>query len=246
MDFRRWSDAVVLGGSHLISGRGRGSLAQTWQEIESFFSVHVARILDGSIEGGILRTFLRSDQGDGLSQEEVRTIAKILMVAGSETTTNLLGNAIVALLANPECLEACVADGSHIPSAVEEVLRYDSPVQYVQRIARGEQSLAGVALPPGSRIFAFIGSANRDERRFPDPDRFDPTRKTKGHLAFGFGAHHCLGSGLARLEARVALDLLFRHLPRPRLAANPVSLPRIETLELRGFRRLDIHFSGKG
>ena len=162
----------------------------------------------------------------------------LLLVAGNETTTNLLGNALLALMAHREELARVRRDPSRIPALVEETLRYDSPIQFVFREAREDVELAGVAIPAGATVMALIGSANRDEAQFPHADRFDPSRNTQGHLAFGLGIHFCLGASLARLEARVALEELL-----PRFAAFERTEARVQYIDsyiVRGPKRLPV------
>ena len=141
-----------------------------------------------------------------LDDLDAMMFVQLLLVAGNETTTNLIGNAVNALLDHPEQLERVRREPALVPAVVEEALRFDPPIQTVFRTATSDVELSGARLPAGANVAVLIGSANRDERRFPDPDRFDVEREPRGHLAFGFGEHFCLGSALARLEARVALE----------------------------------------
>jgi cytochrome P450 len=160
----------------------------------------------------------------------------LLLVAGNETTTNLIGNAVTALLDHPDQLARVAADPSLVPAAIEETLRYDAPVQLVFREALAATELAGVRIPAGSIVVPLLGSANRDERRFPDPDRFDVARNPQGHLGFGFGKHFCLGASLARLEAKAALEALVPELLRRRRQEPRIA--RIDSFLVRGPSRL--------
>jgi cytochrome P450 len=162
----------------------------------------------------------------------------LLLVAGNETTTNLLGNAVDALLAHPDQLARVSADPRLVPALVEETLRFDGPVQFLTRVATREVALHGVRIPADARVVVLLGSANRDERRFPEPDRFDVGRDTRGHVAFGFGAHFCLGASLARLEARAALEALVPELPR--LARVRPEREFLDSFLIRGRARLDL------
>lgn len=147
----------------------------------------------------------------GLPTDELRRFIQLLLAAGTETTTNLIDNAVLCLLEHPAELARLRAAPALIPSAVEEVLRYRSPFQAALRATRGDVELLGARIPAGKMVFALIGSANRDPKAFPDPDRFDVGRDPNPHLGFGHGIHHCLGAPLARLEGRIALgDLLER------------------------------------
>ena len=162
----------------------------------------------------------------------------LLLVAGNETTTNLLGNAVDALLAHPEQLAKVVAEPALVPALVEETLRFDGPVQFVTRVTTREFELQGQTLPSRALVVVLLGSANRDERRFPEPDRFDVARDARGHVAFGFGAHFCLGASLARLEAKAALEALVPELPRL-VRARP-EREFLDSYLIRGRARLEL------
>jgi cytochrome P450 len=159
----------------------------------------------------------------------------VLLVAGFETTTNLLGNGLVVLLGHPEAAAALRADPGLVPAYVEELLRYDSPVQLTTRTSTAPVRCGGLDLPAGSTALLLLGAANRDPRRFTDPERFDPTREQAHPLSFGAGPHYCLGAGLARLEAQLAFPLLLRRLPELALAGPPRHRTR---LTLRGYESL--------
>jgi cytochrome P450 len=159
-----------------------------------------------------------------------------LLVAGNETTTNLIGNAMLALLAHPDQAEQLWAAPTLIPSALEEALRYDPPAQTNIRRARVDASIAGHDIPGESLVVLLIGSANRDPRKFPDPDRFDITRNPREHLSFGNGVHLCLGASLARLEARLAYEALIARVQNIRLTGPVVR----QYAQLRGVRELPI------
>ena len=177
------------------------------------------------------------DEEDALSEEEVFGTVVLLMVAGHETTVGLIGNAVVNLLAHPDQLELVRADASLIPAAVEELLRYEGPVERtLNRWAATDVELGGQTIRRGELVIAIVGAADRDPERFPEPERLDVAREDKRHLAFGRGSHFCLGAPLARLEAEIALETLFRRLPGLRLAVAPDEL---EWRPTPGFRRLE-------
>ncbi len=163
--------------------------------------------------------------GRRLRDEELLGFCFQLVVAGNDTTMNLIGNASV-LLARDRGLRRTLAEGpERIPAAVEEMLRLESPVQALPRRLTREVSLHGVRIPAGAEVMLLFGSANRDDRVFADPDRFDLGRRGARHLAFGHGAHYCLGAHLARLEARVAFEELLRRFPDFALLEEPEFLP---------------------
>ena len=216
-DFKHWSDRIVAG----ITGSGRAL-----DPIASGFAPAMGALFEHVLEvaaerrrapGDDLVSLLVTAQ-DGevaLSDAELAFFVLLLLVAGNETTTNLIGNATNALLRHPEQLARVRADRSLVPGLVEEALRWESPVQFVFRRATGDVDVAGTRVPANRHVIVLIGSANRDERQWgPDAAAFDVTRDTTGHLAFGLGNHFCLGAALARLEAQIALDVLLDELPR--------------------------------
>jgi cytochrome P450 len=153
------------------------------------------------------------DQGDRLSEGELLVTCILLFVAGHETTVNLIGNGLLALLNHPDELAKLRADLTLLPGAVEELLRYDSPVQRTGRITNTDVKLDGRRIPKGSLVITALGAANRDPVHFPDPDRLDIRSRDNRHIAFGFGIHFCLGAPLARLEGQIAIGTLLRRMP---------------------------------
>jgi cytochrome P450 len=153
------------------------------------------------------------EQGDALTDAELLSLSALILGAGHETTTNLLGNAVVALLRNPAERRRLQDDPSLIVSAVEEFLRYDSPVQLTDRVATQDCEIAGQKVRKGVLVGLVLASANRDPERFDDPERLDVGRQDNHHVAFGHGVHFCLGSSLARTEAQIALSTLLRRFP---------------------------------
>ncbi|MGH8009948.1 MAG: cytochrome P450, partial [Candidatus Binatia bacterium] len=162
-----------------------------------------------------------------------------VLAAGSETTTNLIGNGVLALLAHPAELAKVQANPALLPNMVEEILRHSGPVQTLSRLTTRAVELSGTPIPAGAVLLPLYAAANRDERQFPDPDRFDITRNTEGHLGFGYGIHFCLGAPLARLQARVAFEELLFHCPpfvrtdAPVLRGEGVMIHGPKTLPLR-------------
>jgi len=170
--------------------------------------------------------------GDTLTGDELLGNLALLLVAGFETTTNLLGNGLRVLLRSPGLARRLRQDPELAPAFVEEILRYDSPVQLTERFAGADTIAGGLPVPSGSELVLFLGAANRDPARFADPDRFDPDRPGNAPLSFGAGAHYCLGAPLARLEAQVALPALLRRFPQLTAAGEPA---RRDRLTLRGW-----------
>jgi cytochrome P450 PksS len=181
------------------------------------------------------------EAGEHLQEDELVAMVFLLLVAGHETTVNLIGNGVLALLEHPDQLERLREDPTLIKSAVEELLRYSSPLETAtERYAREDVSLAGVTIPRGSLVFAVLASANRDERQFANPDQLDLAREPNKHLAFGLGGHYCLGAPLARLEGQLAINTLLRRARELRLAVAPAALRWRRGLVLRGLEALPL------
>jgi cytochrome P450 len=161
------------------------------------------------------------ESGDQLTEEEIVSTCNLLLIAGHETTVNLIGNAILALLSNPVQWTALARDAGRAAAVVEETLRYDPPVQLVGRVAGADLTIGGVDLPAGDVMMLMLAAANRDPAEFDRPNVFDPDRDSLRHLGFSRGAHYCLGAPLARLEAGVALSAVTARFPRARLDGEP-------------------------
>jgi cytochrome P450 len=191
--------------------------------------------------GDLLSAMIAAEeQGDRLSQSELVANAMLLLNAGHETTTNLIGNGTLALLRNPDAFDLLRREPERIPAAIEELLRYDSPVQMTGRRTRTERVVGGTKIEAGQEVVVLIGSANRDPERFADPEHLDVTRGDDEHLSFGGGSHYCLGANLARLEGAIAIGAIVSELPELRLAAP--ELEWRETLTLRGLKSLEVEF----
>ena len=180
------------------------------------------------------------EQGDRLTEGELLATCVLLFIAGHETTVNLIGNGLLALLQHPDQLERLRREPGLISRAVEELLRFDSPVQRTARITNAEVELGGKTIPKGAFVVTAIGAANRDPAHFPDPDRLDIARADNRHIAFGFGIHFCLGAPLARVEGQLAIGALLERMPRLRLA-GPERQWR-ESSTLRGLKTLPVVF----
>ncbi len=234
-DFKRWSDAIIAA----VSGSTRsqqGALAEAMGSLTGYLAQIVARRQAAPRED-LIGVLIEAEKGEAaLEPGEVVLFAMMLLIAGNETTTNLIGSAVRALLQHPEQLARVNEDRSLVANLVEETLRWESPVQLLFRRARREAKIADTTLPEDSTLVLLLGSANRDERRFPDPERFDVGRDTRGHLAFGFGDHYCLGAALARLEARIALEALLDDLPG--LRRTDATIVNVDSFVMRGPREL--------
>jgi cytochrome P450 len=177
------------------------------------------------------------ESGDQLTEEEIISTCNLLLVAGHETTVNLIANAILAMLRHPAQWTALGADSQRVSAVVEETLRYDAPVQLVGRIAADDMTIGDASIPKGDVMMLLLAAAHHDPAAFDRPDVFDPDRKTIRHLGFGKGPHFCLGAPLARLEAAVALSKLTARFPGARLADEPQFKPN---LTLRGMASLEV------
>jgi cytochrome P450 len=178
--------------------------------------------------------------GDQLTHDEVIANTIITMVGAMETTTNLIGNGLVTLLQNPAALEQLRSDPTIMPSAIEELLRYESPSQQTTRIAPEDLVLGGQQIEQGQSVIAVMGAANRDPARFADPDSLDLTRQDNRHLAFGWGPHFCFGAPLGRIEAQIAFETLLTRLPGLELGGGPLQWRA--NLKLRGLEKLPIRW----
>jgi cytochrome P450 len=180
------------------------------------------------------------EAGDKLNEDELLATCLLLLVAGHETTVNLIGNGSLALLRHPAELRRLRENPGLIGSAVEELLRYDGPVQRTARIPSEDVTIGGVTIPKGEMVMPFLGAADRDPAQFPDPDRLDITRSDNRHIAFGMGIHFCLGAPLARMEGQIAINAMLERLPKLALATDRPEYR--ESLTLRGLKALPVSF----
>jgi len=194
-----------------------------------------------SPRGDLLSALIAAEEaGDKLSEDELIATCILLLIAGHETTVNLIGNGTLALLRHPEELRRLRETPGLITSAVEELLRYDGPVQRTARITSTEVTIGGRTIGKGEMVMPFIGAADRDPSQFSDPDRLDLGRTDNRHIAFGWGIHFCLGAPLARVEGQIAIDTLVRRLPRLTLVDDEPE--HRQSLTLRGLKALPVTF----
>lgn len=213
--FKQWSDAVVatLGGPFAppdVMAEARRSI----EELAAYFSHFIADRRRQPRDDLISGLVAAEEQGQVLSEDEIIAMTILLLVAGNETTTHLISNGTLALLRNPDQLQALRDDPSLMPSAVEELLRYTGPVHGTGRVAKEELEVGGQAVKEGQVAFVLLGAANRDPAKFPEPDRLDVRRNPTDHVAFGDGIHFCLGAPLARAEAQIAIGTVLRRCPK--------------------------------
>jgi amino acid adenylation domain-containing protein len=238
---KKWSAnfAEMLGNFQHNPERAQ-TMLQTVEEMTSYFLDATREIKAHPREGLIHSLLIAELDGDRFTEEEVVANTIVTMVGGQETTTNLIGNGLLTLLRNPDEIESLRRDLSLIPSAVEEMLRYESPSQHTARLAPTDRMLGGKQIQKRQAVIAVMAAANRDPERFPDPDRFDIRRADNRHLAFGYAAHFCFGAPLARAEGQIAFETMLRRLPNLRL--EPQELVWRNNLGLRGLAALQVSF----
>ncbi len=239
-DFKRWSTALIIGSTQLGAMRRRAANQALIREFQQFMAETVARRRRAPGDDLVSVLIHAGEDEDVLEPQQVVAFAALLLAAGSETTTNLIGNAVVALLRHPEALERVRADPGRVPAVLEETLRWDSPVQILARLSTRDAELPSGKIPRGVFVMLLLASANRDDARFPRAERFDPDREARGHLAFGLGNHFCLGAALARLEGRVALEAILARLPG--LALDTDRLEPHGSFLVRGPAALPVRF----
>jgi len=215
-------------------------MLRTVDEMTAYFRDAVRELKQHPKEGLIHSLLTAEMDGDRLTEEEVIANTIVTMVGGQETTTNLIGNGLLTLLRHPAEMEKLRNDLSLIPSAVEEMLRFESPSQHTARLAPEDRELGGRLIRKRQAVIAVMAAANRDPERFPDPDRFDITRQDNRHLAFGYAAHFCFGAPLARVEGQITFEALLRRFPK--LQLEPQKLVWRTNLGLRGLTSLRVKF----
>jgi cytochrome P450 len=238
---KNWSTdfAEMLGNFQHNPGRA-GRVLQSLEEMTAYFREAVRRQAEEPTEGLVNALANAEVNGDRFSEEEVVANLIVTMVGGLETTTNLIGNGLLSLLRNPAELERLRGDPELIPSAVEEMLRYESPSQHTARLAPQDLELGGQRIRQRQAVIAVMGAANRDPARFPEPDRLDLGREDNRHLAFGWAGHFCFGAPLARIEGQIAFRSLLRRFPELRLEPEPLAWR--QNLGLRGLEALPVSF----
>jgi cytochrome P450 len=212
--FKRWSDAIIENVGTTLFNPADTSLEQINIEFDAYFTAHIER-LRRQPEDNLLSALVHAETEDGsLSMEDLLVVSRVLLVAGNETTTGLIVNAARVLSEMPHVLDRLRANLDLVPSFVEEALRFYPPFPATIRRTTRDVEVSGTVLPKGDRLLALLGSANRDESAFPDPDEFIIDRTPNKHLAFGMGIHVCLGAPLARLEGQIAMSLLAPRIKR--------------------------------
>ncbi len=242
-EFKHWSDDLIAITGGAVAGDERGRIARSMADLVAYLrhAIEKRRVEPSNdLIGGLVRA---EEENQALSAEEVLAMTLLLLIAGNETTTNLVSNATLALLDHPGEMAKVRAQPGLIPNAIEETLRYDGPVQRIFRQTTRPVEVAGTAIAAGAFVMPLYGSANHDERVFADPERFDVSRDASEHIAFGLGIHYCLGANLARLEARIVLEELFQQ--RGHLERVDAAVERINSLVVRGPKSLRLRWSAR-
>ncbi len=225
--FKAWSDTIAASvGGPFQPAEAVAMAHDAAHALGDYFRKVIAKRRKDPRDDLISGLVVAEERGDMLSEDELLAACILLLVAGNETTTNLIGNGMLALMRNPDELRRLQSDPSLMPAAVEELLRYDSPVQATSRVAAADADLDGRRIEKGQIVITFLGAANRDPAQFPNPDRLDLSRADNRHVSFGYGSHFCVGAPLARVEAQIAFTTLLRRLPDPQ--------PEVDKPEWRG------------
>ncbi|HET7483736.1 MAG TPA: cytochrome P450 [Actinomycetota bacterium] len=236
--FRSWSQDLVATLDPIVPPDRVERAMRSSDAFREYFRALIAQRRSAPSDDLLSALIEAEDQGKQLTEEELLITLVLLLVAGHETTVNLISNGVFALLTNRDQWERLVADPSLIRTAIEELLRFDSPVQFIGRVAMHDLELDGVSIDKGKELIGLLGAANRDPGQFADPDRLDITRSDNRHLAFSGGAHFCLGASLARLEGQIAIGALAREFPAMELIDT--APPHRETMTLRGLASLKV------
>ena len=233
--FREWSDDIALSVNPLLNSEQIERVQQATEELFDYFEGIIEQRRQAPQNDMISALLAAEEEGDRLTHEELLSTLMLLLVAGNETTRNLIGNGMLALLKSPAQLQRLRDHPELLDSAINELLRYDSPVQIDSRNAIDDVEIGGKRIAAGQRILAIVGAANRDPKVFPNPDELDIGRDEVSHLSFGRGIHYCLGSPLAILEGRIAFTSLLERFSSIRLVSDPVFK---EQIVLRGVEAL--------
>jgi pimeloyl-[acyl-carrier protein] synthase len=241
--FKRWSDTIIGGDNRMPGMPPPPELVRAIDELGDYFTDEIERRRAHPGPDLVSALVAAHDEGEVMSAADLLSFITLLLLAGNETTTNLIGNGTLALGRNPDQFDALKRNPAMLPRAIEEMLRYDGPVQGTVRFAREAVSLGGTEIPAGALALMIVAAADRDPAQFKDPQKFDITRDPNEHVAFGEGIHFCIGAPLARMEARITFEAMLERFPRLRLK-DPAMKPVYKgSYFLRGLESLPLEIS---
>jgi cytochrome P450 len=223
--FKHWSDKIIGDGNNVPGNPPAPEVVRVVDELGDYFTAEIEKRRANPGQDLVSALVAAQDEGDVMSSADLLSFVTLLLVAGNETTTNLIGNGMLALGRDPDQFDALKHNPAMLPRAIEEMLRYDGPVQATVRFTKQPVQLGGTDIPAKAFVLMIVAAADRDPAQFKDPEKFDITRDPNDHVAFGEGIHFCIGAPLARMEARIAFEAMFERFPRLRLqdpAMKPV------------------------
>jgi cytochrome P450 len=236
--FKHWSDTIIERRNIPPGGTVPEAHRRALTDVRAFFADEIEKRRQNATDDLIGVLVTAHEESESLSANELLAFVILLLLAGNETTTNLIGNGMLALGQNPAQLELLRGNPALMPHAIEEMLRYDGPVQSTARHPIEEVEVGGTVMKPGTMVIVMLAAANRDPAKFADPDRFDITRTPNEHLAFGDGIHYCLGAALARMEGAIAFGIALERFPHLRLSDPSAPITYKGSYFLRGIASL--------
>jgi cytochrome P450 len=238
--FKNWSDTLVGGDNNVPGAPPPPKVVHVVDELGDYFTAEIEKRRINPGPDLVSALVAAHDEGDTMSAADLLSFVTLLLIAGNETTTNLIGNGTLALGRNPDQLDALKRNPALLPRAIEEMLRYDGPVQATVRFTNQPVQLGGTELPAKAFALMIVAAANRDPAQFKDPEKFDITRSPNDHVAFGEGIHFCIGAALARMEATVAFEAMLARFPRLRLKDPAIKPTYKGSYFLRGLETLPL------
>jgi cytochrome P450 len=238
--FKHWSDTLIGGDNNVPGAPQPPETIRAIDELGDYFTAEIEKRRAKPGPDLVSALVAAHDEGEVLSAADLLSFITLLLIAGNETTTNLIGNGTLALGRDPEQFETLKRNPAMLPRAIEEMLRYDGPVQSTVRFTKEPMPLGGSEIPAGAFALMIVAAANRDPAQFKDPEKFDITRDPNDHVAFGEGIHFCIGAPLARMEARVAFEAMIERFPRMRLKDPAIKPTYKGSYFLRGLESLPL------
>lgn len=238
--FKHWSDSIIAGDNNAPGSPQTPERVRVIDELGDYFTAEIEKRRANPGPDLVSALVAAHDEGEVMSAADLLSFVTLLLVAGNETTTNLIGNGTLALGRNPDQFETLKRNPAMLPRAIEEMLRYDGPVQSTVRLTKEPVQLGGTAIPAGAFALMIVAAANRDPAQFKDPGKFDIARDPNDHVAFGEGIHFCIGAPLARMEARIAFEAMLARFPRLRLKDPAVKPVYKGSYFLRGLESLPL------